>query len=304
MSTVRSAGIAAPVLTSQAPTWAIAARSPFTATRPPSTETARRRTRTRATRSATGSSCWALKLIVTATPVSRDQVVRRPPVEHAAVAHGYDAIAQGLGVGEFVSDEHDGGSVVAQLSDGGPDISAGGRVEALSEFVENHQAGPVQQGEHQEEALALAAAHSSERVLEPVGEPESFEQGTCVSRVGSSEQVHSLRYPHAVGQCGVLQLAADQGAEQGCVRARIQAENSDASGVRRAQALKALDGRGLASTVRADEAKDLTGGHGQIEVVDDSATPVGLGQPADFDYDVRRGLAHLIPPVASGNRCT
>ena len=61
------------------------------------------------------------------------------------------------------------------------------------------------------------------------------------------------------------------------------AEDADLAGVGVPQALQDLDGRGLAGAVGTDQAEDLPGVHVEVEVVDDGATGVGLGEPADRD---------------------
>jgi hypothetical protein len=47
--------------------------------------------------------------------------------------------------------------------------------------------------------------------------------------------------------------------------------------------LDALDRRGLASTVRADQSHHLASADVEIEIVDDGTSPIGLTQAADGD---------------------
>src|SRR5690606_41442279 len=61
----------------------------------------------------------------------------------------------------------------------------------------------------------------------------------------------------------------------------VQAEDLDAAAVRTPQALAALDGRGLAGTVRTEHRGQLTAPGAQAEPVDDVAVAVAFTQLLD-----------------------
>jgi hypothetical protein len=67
----------------------------------------------------------------------------------------------------------------------------------LGQLIEDHEAGPVYQREHEEQPLALAAAERCERRASPLGQPELFEQ---LVPVATAEQVDGLADAQPVGQ--------------------------------------------------------------------------------------------------------
>ena len=215
--------------------------------------------------------------------VPGDQLGRRALVEHPAVAHRHDPVAERLGLVELVGDQQHRRAGVAQLGDRRPDLAASGRVEALGELVEDHQPRPVEQRQHQEQPLPLAAAQAGERGPAPVRQPELLQQPVAVASPGAGEQVDGLGDPEPVGQPGVLQLAADLRAQPVGVADRVEPEHPDVTRVLAPQALEELDRRGLAGAVGADQAEDLAVMDVEVEVVDDRAAVVGLGEPTNGD---------------------
>ena len=225
--------------------------------------------------------------------VAVDEIGRRSLVEHAPGAHRHHPAAEHLGLVEFVGDEQDRGALVAQLRDRPPHLTARGRVEALRQFVEDHQRRSVEQREYEEQALPLAAGHTGERRVAPGGQPEPLQQLVPVPGTFSREQRDGFVDAQPVGQGGVLQLAAEHGAQSLGVAHRITAEHAQHAGVGPAQSLDAFDGGGLAGTVRADQADHLAGAHVEVESVDDDPLAVGLAEPSDGD-DVRSCHASII----------
>ena len=228
MSTRRSGGIGRCEATSHAPTWAITSRVPRTATW----------SLLCATWATPGSrlSCWS-ESAVAATLVVRqrepdrclagvpgDQLGRGPVVEHPPVAHRNDPVAQRLCLVELVRDQQHRRTGVVELGDRRPDLAPGGRVEALGELVEDHQPGPVEQRQHQEQPLPLAAAQARERGPASVRQPELLQQPVTVGRPATGEQVDRLGDPEPVRQAGALQLAADLLSQPVGVPDRVQAQ--------------------------------------------------------------------------------
>jgi hypothetical protein len=197
--------------------------------------------------------------------------------------------SQLFGLVELVGHQQHGGAGGAELGHGAPDLAPGGGVQPLGELVEDHQSGPVEQGQHQEEPLPLPAAEGTEGRAPAIGEAEALEQPGGVDGVAAGEQPHGLVDPQPVGQSGALQLAADLRAEPLGVADRVQPEDPHGAAVRSSQALQALDGRGLAGAVRADQAEDLPGVYVEVEAVDDHAAGVRLGQPTHGHDGLGRG---------------
>ena len=215
--------------------------------------------------------------------VPGDQLGRGPVVEHPPVAHRDDPVAQRLGLVELVGDQQHRRTGVVELRDRRPDLAPGGRVEALGELVEDHQPGPVEQRQHQEQPLPLAAAQARERGPASVRQPELLQQQVAVGRPATGEQVDCLGDPEPVRQPGALQLAADLLSHPVGVPDRVQAQHPDLTRVLAPQPLEDLDRRGLAGTVGADQTEDLAVMDGEVEVVDDGPAVVGLGEPANGD---------------------
>ena len=152
--------------------------------RPPTHVTVARRRAAGAARRATVGAVGRSQLNRTVRPagVPVDELGRRALVEHPAAAHRDHPVAQHLGLVELVGDEQDRGALVAQLRHGRPHVAAGGRVEALRQLVEDHQPRPVEQRQHEEQPLPLAAADSAgERRPAPRAEAELLEQLVAVA---------------------------------------------------------------------------------------------------------------------------
>ncbi len=124
----------------------------------------------------------------------------------------------------------------------------------------------------------------AEGVRPAVAEAEPLEQQVGVPGPASGEELDGLADAQPVGQARALELAADERPELLGVAQRLQPEHLDRAAVRPAQSLDALDGGGLAGAVGADQPDDLSGVHVEVEVVDDHAAAVRLGQAADRDH--------------------
>ena len=77
--------------------------------------------------------------------------------DEAAVVDDADAVAQGLGLVHVVGGHEDRGAALADGADHVPHGQAGLGVERGGELVEEDELGPVDQGQGDEHALALAA---------------------------------------------------------------------------------------------------------------------------------------------------
>jgi len=195
--------------------------------------------------------------------------------------------AQPLGLGQrprlghLVRHQQHRGAALVQLAHRVPHAAAGGRVEALGQLVEDHQAGPVEQREHQEQALPLSPAERGERRPAPLRQPEPPEQLTAVLRPQGGEQLDRLGHPEPVRQRGVLQLAADERPQLRGLGDGVVAQHAKAAGVRPAEPLDALDCGRLPGTVRARQADDLAGADIEVQAVHDDPGPVRFAQTAD-----------------------
>ena len=213
--------------------------------------------------------------------------------DHSAVIDQRDPVAQPLRLLHQVGDEQDRHATVAHPFDQLPGVAAGLGVEPGGQLVEHRDFRPADQGQHDRQPLLLAARQLPEVVVARRLEPERGQQlapvrGPAVER---GVQLHRLAHPHPVGQRAVLELDADALVELVPVAAGVEAEHADRAAVGGAQARDALDRRGLAGAVAAEDAEDLPGAHREAHVVHGDRRAVRLVQMGDVDHRRRRELA-------------
>jgi hypothetical protein len=162
----------------------------------------------------------------------------------------------------------------------------GSRVQTGAHLVQHHHLGSTQQGEHDEQALLLAAGQAAEGGTPAVAQAPLVEQLVGVGRlpVAAGEHRDRLAHLHPLGQDRGLQLHAHPLAYLGRVGGRVQAQHPHRAAVGAAQAGGALDGGGLAGAVGAEHAEDLAGQDGQGQAVDGDLPVVGLAQVTDLEH--------------------
>ena len=115
-------------------------------------------------------------------------------------------------------------------------------------------------------------------------------------------ELHRLPHLDPLLQLRLLQLHADPLLQLVDVAEGIEAEHADRTAVGRPDALDAFHGRGLAGSVRADQAEDLTVGDVERDVIDGHGLAIGLADGGDLDDGTRGALStHPVtsPPSAS-----
>ena len=213
----------------------------------------------------------------------RESRRRRPgPVEDD------DAVAEPLGLLDVVGDEHDGGAGVADAAHDVPRVAAADRVEVLGQLVEEHELGAADEGEGDEQPLALAAGQGGERAA-PAG-ASSCHSAASSSRGrgdGCSEANRRRASPTRIrsGRAASWSWRADPPAEPVAGGRRVEAEHRDRAAVGAAQALQDLDGGRLAGAVGAEEAEQLAAAHGE----GDAAEHLGRCRSACGGRGPRRG---------------
>lgn len=204
-------------------------------------------------------------------------------VEDLPVAHRYHAVTQCLGLVEFMSDQQHRGVGLAQTGYRRPHFAAGGGIQALGKFIEDHQPWLVQQGQHQEQPLTLTAAHPREGGAQAVRQAELPQQRLGVGSPGTGEEGHGLCDPEPVRKPGTLQLAADLWSQLVGLAKWVEPEYSDVPLVGTPQALQTFDGGRFAGPVGADQADHFAGMNVKVEMVDNSPAAIGFGKPANRD---------------------
>jgi hypothetical protein len=114
---------------------------------------------------------------------------------------------------------------------------------------------------------------------------EGLDQLLPVGRVPVERgvQLHRLADLQLLRQLALLQLRAEHLAQLVLVTSRVQPGDPDGAAVRRAQPLDAFDGRGLAGTVRAQDAEDLAFFDGEADSVDGRGVAVPFDEVVDLD---------------------
>ena len=107
--------------------------------------------------------------------------------------------------------------------------------------------------------------------------------GRARAWIEAAEQVDELGHRQLRVQGGGLEADPDARLERVGAAGDVDAEDADLAPVGLAQPLEDLDGRGLARTVRAEQAEDLALRDVEVDAVDGLDVAVALGQAADAD---------------------
>jgi hypothetical protein len=158
------------------------------------------------------------------------------------------------------------------------DVDAGGGL------IEEHHIGAPDDGERKAEALLFAPRERPPRCPRPVGETDEFEQFAGVARavVEGSEQPQRLDGTNGAVQPAGLQHHADAPGERRVIANRIEPADPDRSVRRRPVSLEAIDGRGLARPVRAEDGGDGAGLGGEAHAIDGMNVAVAHVEVLDF----------------------
>src|SRR5699024_2049889 len=171
-----------------------------------------------------------------------------------------------------------GDARVTDALDQFPRLPARPRVERGGQLVETGDLGLADQREGDEEPLLLPSGELSEPLLQEFLEPELLCDGPPVGGTGVQSTVELQRLPH--GQLGLqlalLELDAQDAGHLAVVALRIEPRDPDGTAVGQAQPFDALDRRGLARTVGAEDSEYLTFLDGEVDVPQDGLRSVGL----------------------------
>lgn len=185
--------------------------------------------------------------------------------DQPAVVDDGHAFTQRLGLLHEVGHQHDRGAAVPDAPDQPPGLPPRGGVERRGQLVEEHHLGFTQQGQGEEQALALPARQRPEGAPPQPSQLPCVEHGVDVSAMPlcASEQADRLCHSEPVGQCRRLQLCPDPVPQLVGVACRVEPEHLDVPAVAGAQSLQALHGGGLAGPVGAEDAEDLPAPNGE-----------------------------------------
>ena len=213
------------------------------------------------------------------------QLVERAGGDQAAAVDDHDVVGDALGLGQVVGGDEHGDAAGPQLADDLADDLAAAHVDPGGRLVEERHLRLAHQGQPEGDPPLLAARQLAPGPPFEAGEAEPVDQGAHVEgrRVQRGPVAQHLRHPHRGVDAALLQHHADAGRERGVVAGGVEAEDRQPAPRRPAQALQALDGRGLAGAVGAEDAGDPPGLGRERQRVDRHHLAVGHAQRVDDD---------------------
>ena len=180
-----------------------------------------------------------------------------------------DIVGDSLRLGQFVTGENDGATVVGELADDGPDDVPAVGVDTARRLVEERDVGPCRESQGERHALLLATGQAPPGGPRPVGEADTLDEVVRVHApvVERTEVGDDVTDPGRRVHPAALQHHAHPAGEIAVTRCGIEPENGDMTGRSLAEPLAHLDGAGLAGPVRAEDHGDLGGGCGERRMV-------------------------------------
>src|SRR5579884_2082231 len=221
------------------------------------------------------------------------QLAQRPLVGDAAAADDGDAVAELLHLGEQVARENDRDPLAGEPLDERAHVAHPRRVEAGRRLVQQEQPRRAQERGGDAEALPHPVRVAADAIVGAVGEVDELEHlvdaraGAVAVEVGEQAQVAPAR------QVGVeprpLDEPGDAVERPRALDERVASVQLDAARRRPDQAEHHPQRRRLAGAVRAEEAVDVAGVDGQVDLVHGDEVAVALEQGSRRD---RRRVAH------------
>ena len=220
--------------------------------------------------------------------------------QHAAAVHDHDAAADLLDFLHVMAGIHHRGALVAQAADALQDGVAALRVDRHRGLVEEDELGLVRDAAGNVEATRQAARELAGAELGKVAQADKVDRlvhqrtaALAVVDVKAAEIVDVLAHRELVEHRDLLRNHADAALEVVAGGSHGLAEQLDGAFVVGEQLQNAVDGRGLARAVGAQQAKDLAAGDAQVKVVKRDKIVVALDEVFDMD-DIRHEAALLL----------
>ena len=202
---------------------------------------------------------------------------------------------------------HHCGTLIAQATDALQDGVAALRVDRHRGLVKKDELGLVRDTAGDVEATRQAARELAGAKLGKVAQPDKVDRlvyqrtaALAVVDVQATEIVDVLTHRELVEHRNLLWDHADAALEVVARGRHGLAEQLDGAFVVGEQLQNAVDGRGLARAVGAEQAKDLAGGDAQVKVVERDKIVVALDEVFDVD-DVCHEAA--LPLIAARYDC-
>ena len=220
--------------------------------------------------------------------------------QHAAAVHDHDAAANLLDFLHVMAGIHHRGALVAQAADTLQDGVAALRVDRHRGLVKKDELGLVRDAAGNVETTRQAARELAGAELGKVAQADKVDglvdqrtAALAVANVKAAEIVDVLAHRELVEHRNLLWDHADAALEVVARGRHGLAEQLDGAFVVGEQLQDAVDGRGFARAVGAEQAKDLAGGDAQVKVVERDKIVVALDEIFDVD-DVCHEAALLL----------
>jgi hypothetical protein len=223
--------------------------------------------------------------------------------ELAAVDDG-DVGAEALDDLEDVGGEKDGRAASDHALKHGLEGAGGDGVYAFKGLVEEEDLGAVDDGGGECELFLHAVGEVGDELFGLGGEAHEFEKlGGAGGGGGGVETVHAADEAKVFGGGEAAEEGeafgddADLAFDFDGVGDGVEAEDLDAAGGGGEEAGEHLDGGGLAGAVGAEEAEELTGGDGEVDVLDGGEVAEAAGEAGGDD-----GWDHVREGYLKGKR--
>ena len=223
--------------------------------------------------------------------------------DEAAAVDDRDVSAEALDDFEDVRGEEDGGAARDHALKHGFERAGGDGVDAFEGFVEEEDFGAVDNGSGESEFFLHAVGEVGDELFGFVGERHELEQllgagggGGGIEAVHAADEVEVLGCGKTAEEGEAFGDDADLAFDFNGIGEGVEAEDPDAAGGGGEKAGEHLDGGGFAGAVGAEEAEELAGRDGEVDVLNGSKVAKAASEAGGGD-----GRDHVGEAYLSGN---
>ncbi len=187
--------------------------------------------------------------------------------------------------------------LLGQRADAHPELARRGRIDRGGGLVQQQQAGPVEHSLGQRDPRLLAGRQQPGLHIREAFEIEVM-QHLVDARLQSLDAVDQPEDPQVLPHRQVARQRRVDGGEIGAAQRlaaagpEVHSLDADGPGVGLEHPQDHAEGGGLARTVRADQAHDLSWTHLERDAIDGHGPAIGFAQRGDGQYGVFGGRGH------------